>query len=214
MRVYNRFLKRFLDIVLSMIALLFLLPAFLLITICIKLDSKGPVLFKQKRVGKDREEFYIIKFRTMKADAPHNMPTALLTNPEQHITKLGKFLRKSSLDELPQLVNIIKGDMSIVGPRPVIKDEKALIIKREHNGVYKVKPGLTGLAQVNGRDTISIKEKVAFDSEYVSNLSFSLDVKILVKTILNVLQSNGVREGAQINSENSIEPKQRVFRQS
>ena len=212
--MYNQFFKRFLDIILSMTALLLLIPLFLLISLLIKLDSKGPVFFKQARVGKDRKEFYILKFRSMKVDAPQNMPTSLLTNPEQHITKLGKFLRKSSLDELPQLVNIIKGDMSIVGPRPVIRDEKALIIKREHYGVYKVKPGLTGLAQVNGRDIISIKEKVAFDSEYVTNLSFLLDVKILVKTIINVIQSNGVHEGTQINSENSIEPKQRVYRQS
>jgi O-antigen biosynthesis protein WbqP len=203
--IYEKYVKRIVDIVLSGVGLLLLSPLFFLIAVCIKIDSKGPVFFRQLRVGKDKSEFNIFKFRTMLTDSPKDMPTYLLQNPEDHITRVGKFLRKTSLDELPQIINIIKGEMSIIGPRPVIRNEQQLFVERERNRVYNVKPGLTGLAQVNGRDIISISDKAKLDGWYVKNISFFLDLKIFLKTIVIVLKSEGVHEGVQnvdeVNSE-------------
>jgi O-antigen biosynthesis protein WbqP len=194
---YKKYIKRILDVVLSVVGLLLLSPVFFLIAFCIKLDSKGSVFFKQPRVGKDKKEFNIYKFRTMRVDSPKNIPTYLLKNPEYHITKIGKFLRKTSLDELPQIINIIKGEMSLIGPRPLIRKEQQIFIARENNGVYNVKPGLTGLAQVNGRDLLSMDGKVNFDVYYVNNIAFYLDLKIFLLTFFIVLKSEGVKEGVE-----------------
>jgi O-antigen biosynthesis protein WbqP len=188
-------MKRILDIALSLVGLLLFSPVFFLVACCIKLDSKGSIFFKQPRVGKDKKQFYIYKFRTMRVDSPKDTPKYLLENPEVHITKIGKFLRKTSLDELPQIINIIKGEMSLIGPRPLIRKEQEIFIAREKNAVYDVKPGLTGLAQVNGRDFISMEEKVKFDAFYVKNISFYLDLKIFLLTFLTVAKSEGVKEG-------------------
>jgi O-antigen biosynthesis protein WbqP len=195
---YRNYVKRPIDFLLSLIALTLLLPFFVLIGILIKLDSKGPLFFKQLRLGKDEKEFYVYKFRTMRVDTPKNMPTYLLEDPDYHITKVGKFLRKSSLDELPQIINIVKGEMSIIGPRPIIKDEKELYYERVKNNVYSVLPGLTGFAQINGRDTIGYKEKAKLDGLYINNLSFSFDLKIFFLTISRVLKGDGVQEGMQL----------------
>lgn len=207
---YKKIIKRFLDLFLSIIGLILLFPVFILIIFSIKITSKGPVLFKQLRLGKDKKEFEILKFRTMKVDTPKEIPSFMLQNPEHYITKVGKFLRKSSLDELPQIINIIKGDMSIIGPRPVILSEYDLLIERDKNGVYNVTPGLTGWAQVNGRDEISITEKARLDGEYVSNISFYFDIKIFFLTIIKVLKSDGVREGIRPKNENGIENKEGI----
>ncbi|MFD1780174.1 sugar transferase [Fredinandcohnia salidurans] len=193
---YRKYIKRLVDISLSLFALIVLFPLFVVITIAIKIDSKGPVFFRQKRVGKDKKDFQIYKFRTMHLDAPKDMPTFMLENPDIYITKLGKFLRKSSLDELPQILNILKGDMSIIGPRPVIRKEVELYKEREIRGVYNIKPGLTGLAQVNGRDVIALVEKARLDGYYADHISFLLDLKIFITTLIYVIKLKGVREGA------------------
>jgi len=161
----------------------------------IKIDSKGPVLFKQKRVGKGISYFYILKFRTMRIDAPKDTPTHLLENPEQWITKIGKFLRKTSLDELPQIWNIFVGHMSIIGPRPALWNQYDLIEERDKYGANDIRPGLTGWAQINGRDELPIEVKAKLDGEYVRNISFWLDVKCFFGTIISVLKSDGVVEG-------------------
>lgn len=194
MRFYP-LIKRFIDFVLSLLAILIFSPIFILISILIKLDSKGPILFKQERIGKDKEHFFILKFRTMRIDTPKNMPTHLLENPEQWITSMGKFLRKSSLDELPQLFNILKGEMSIVGPRPALWNQYDLIELRDQYKVNDITPGLTGWAQVNGRDELSIDVKVRFDKEYCENISVLFDIKCIIFTIFKVLKSEGVVEG-------------------
>ena len=170
-------------------------PVFIILMLLIKLDSKGPILFKQKRVGKNKEHFYILKFRTMRTDTPSDMPTHMLQNPDAFITKLGKFLRKSSLDELPQIINILKGEMSIVGPRPALWNQYDLIAERDKYGANDILPGLTGWAQVNGRDELPIELKARFDGEYVNKLSWSFDSSIFIKTVLSVMKSDGVREG-------------------
>lgn len=187
--------KRIFDLVISSVILIVLSPLLLLVAILIKLDSPGPVFFKQERVGIHKKTFIIYKFRTMANDSPKNVPTALLSDSKKYITRVGKFLRKSSIDELPQLFNIIKGDMSIVGPRPVIKAESELINKRTHFGVYSILPGVTGLAQINGRDKVGIAEKAQFDGEYAKKESFLYDVKILLGTIAYVLKMDDVVEG-------------------
>jgi O-antigen biosynthesis protein WbqP len=210
--IYEKYVKRIIDIILSILGLVLLSPFFLLIAICIKIDSKGSVFFRQLRVGKDKREFNIYKFRTMLTDSPNDMPTYLLQNPEDHITRVGKFLRKTSLDELPQIINIIKGEMSIIGPRPVIRNEQQLFVEREKNEVYKVKPGLTGLAQVNGRDIISISDKAKLDGWYVKNVSFFLDLKIFLLTIVIVLKSEGVHEGVHNEDEVNSEAKHELVR--
>ena len=192
-----KYFKRFLDIVLSAGALLALSPVLLVIAILIKLDSKGPVLFKQKRVAKGKEHFQILKFRTMYADVPKDVPTHLLADPESKITKIGRFLRKSSLDELPQIWNILVGEMSIIGPRPALWNQFDLIEERDKYGANDVRPGLTGLAQVMGRDELPIDVKAKYDGEYAQNVTFANDVKIFFKTITSVLGAEGVKEGKQ-----------------
>ena len=187
--------KQYLDIYLSLMALVFLSPFFLALMIAIKLDSPGPVLFKQKRVGIHKKHFYILKFRTMRTDTPKDMPTHLLKDPDQYITKVGKFLRKTSLDELPQIINILKGDMAIIGPRPALWNQYDLIEERDKYGANDILPGLTGWAQIHGRDELEIPEKAKLDGYYVENLSFGLDVKCFFGTILSVLRSDGVVEG-------------------
>lgn len=183
------------DFIVSFIALLILLPVFLIISILIKVESKGPVFFTQKRVGKDKKYFDILKFRTMRIDTPQNVPTHLLENPDKYITRVGKVLRKTSLDELPQIINILKGDMSVVGPRPALWNQYDLIAERDKYGANNIVPGLTGWAQVNGRDELPIAIKARFDGEYVVRKSLIFDIKVVFKTILVVLKSDGVKEG-------------------
>ena len=190
-----KFFKRTLDIVLSFIGMIVLSPFFLLLVLAIKLDSKGPVLFKQKRVGLHKKHFYILKFRTMRIDTPKDTPTHLLENPEQWITKVGKFLRKTSLDELPQIWNIFVGDMSIIGPRPALWNQYDLIEERDRYGANDVLPGLTGWAQIHGRDELPIAKKAELDGYYVQHLSFGLDVRCFFGTIKSVVKSEGVVEG-------------------
>lgn len=190
-----KIVKRMIDLILSLFAAAVLSPVFLLTAAAVKIDSKGPVLFVQKRVGKDKKLFDMFKFRTMRTDTPHDMPTHLLSDPEAYITKVGKFLRKSSLDELPQLFNIIKGDMSIVGPRPALWNQDDLIAERDKYGANAIRPGLTGWAQVNGRDELEIPIKAAYDGEYVKKMSLPFDIKCIVETALQVLKHEGVVEG-------------------
>lgn len=192
-----RHVKRLIDIVLSLGAIVILSPVLLLLAILIKLDSKGPVLFKQKRVGKDKNHFEILKFRTMYADVPKDVPTHMLADPESKITKIGRFLRKSSLDELPQIFNIFKGEMSIIGPRPALWNQFDLIEERDKYGANDVRPGLTGLAQVMGRDELPIDVKAKYDGDYVKDITFKNDVKIFFKTIFSVASADGIKEGKQ-----------------
>lgn len=193
--MYQKVFKRLLAIVLSLLGLICLGWLLILLCIAIKIDSPGPVLFKQKRVGKGKSHFYILKFRTMRIDTPKDMPTHLLANPEQYITRVGKFLRKTSLDELPQLINILKGDMAIIGPRPALWNQFDLIAERDKYGANDIRPGLTGWAQINGRDELEIDVKAKLDGEYVQQLSFGFDVKCFLGTIAAVLRSDGVVEG-------------------
>ena len=193
--MYRNYIKRGIDFLLSLIALVLLSPLFLILCIWIKLDSKGPILFKQKRVGKDKTYFHILKFRTMYVDTPKDMPTHLLANPDQYITKAGRFLRKTSLDELPQILNILKGDMAIIGPRPALWNQYDLIEERDRYHANEIKPGLSGWAQINGRDELEIEVKAKLDGEYVERSSFLFDVKCLIRTITSVLRSDGVVEG-------------------
>ena len=187
--------KRVLDFWLSLIGLLVLLPVFIVLMVVIKIDSKGPIFFKQKRVGIHKTYFYILKFRTMKIDTPKDMPTHMLSNPEQYITKVGKLLRKTSLDELPQIINILKGDMSIIGPRPALWNQYDLLEERDKYGANDVMPGLTGLAQISGRDELEIPLKAKLDGQYVQEISFYMDAKCFFGTIISVLKSDGVVEG-------------------
>ena len=187
--------KRLIDIILSSLALIILSPVFLILIIAIKVDSKGPVLFKQKRVGIHKSHFNILKFRTMRIDTPKDCPTHLLENPDQWITRVGKFLRKTSLDELPQIWNIFVGEMSIIGPRPALWNQYDLIEERDKYGANDIRPGLTGWAQINGRDTIENEDKARFDGEYVEKMGFKMDVKCFFGTIVNVLNRSGVVEG-------------------
>ena len=188
-------IKRLFDIVLSLLGLTVLSPVFLILIIAIKLDSKGPVLFKQKRIGIMKTHFYIMKFRTMRIDTPKDTPTHMLENPDQYITKMGKFLRKTSLDELPQIWNIFVGQMSIIGPRPALWNQYDLIEERDKYGANDVPPGLTGWAQINGRDELAIDVKAKLDGEYVEKISFCMDVKCFLGTIVSVVKSDGVVEG-------------------
>ena len=190
-----KYLKRPLDFLIALIALIILSPLFLLIAIWIKLNSKGPVFFRQKRVGNNKKLFQIYKFRSMRADTPADMPTHLLNDPETFITSSGRFLRKTSLDELPQLINIIKGDMAIIGPRPALWNQYDLIEERDKYGANDVRPGLTGWAQINGRDELEIPVKAKLDGDYVKKTSFVFDIKCFVGTIISVFRSDGVIEG-------------------
>ena len=180
---------------LSGLAILVLIPLWIVLFIAIKVDSKGPVFFKQKRIGLHKKTFYILKFRTMRIDAPHDMPTHLLENPEQWITRMGKFLRKTSLDELPNIYNVFLSQMSLIGPRPALWNQDDLVAERDKYGANDVKPGLTGWAQINGRDELEIEEKARLDGEYVQKQSFWFDCKCFFATIKSVLKHEGVVEG-------------------
>lgn len=199
--MYEKYVKRCLDLLISIIALIILSPLFMMLCIVIKLDSKGPILFKQKRVGIFKSHFFILKFRTMRIDTPADIPTHMLSNPEHYITRVGKFLRKTSLDELPQIINIVKGEMSIIGPRPALWNQYDLLEERDKYGANDIAPGLSGWAQINGRDELEIPVKAQLDGEYVLHLrqggvkAFCFDVKCFIGTIINVLNSNGVVEG-------------------
>ncbi|MDM0975839.1 sugar transferase [Clostridium perfringens] len=188
-------MKRVFDFLMSLIAIIVFSPIIIIISLLVKLTSKGPIFFKQRRIGKNNEEFNILKFRTMRVDTP-NVATHLLKDPSVFITPLGKFLRKTSLDELPQLINILKGEMSIVGPRPALYNQYDLKDMRTEVGVHKLVPGLTGLAQINGRDEIPLEEKVALDKEYMNMQNFWLDIKIIFMTVFKVAKSEGVSEGS------------------
>ena len=193
--MYQKFGKRLLDIVLSALGIVVLLPVFALIAIAIEVDDPGPVFFRQKRVGIHKTHFQIMKFRTMKVDTPKDTPTHLLANPEQYITRVGKVLRKTSLDELPQIFQIFTGEMSVIGPRPALWNQFDLIAERDRYGANDVRPGLTGWAQINGRDELPIDVKARLDGEYVKNISFKFDCKCFFGTIVSVLRSDGVVEG-------------------
>ena len=187
--------KRVIDLVFSVLAAVILSPLFLILFIAIKMDTPGPIFFKQKRVGINKTHFNILKFRTMRIDTPKDTPTHLLGNPDQYITKVGKFLRKTSLDELPQIFNIIKGEMAIIGPRPALWNQYDLIAERDKYNANDVRPGLTGWAQINGRDELPIDVKSELDGEYIQKMNFAFDVKCFVGTITSVLKSDGVIEG-------------------
>lgn len=193
--MYKNHIKRLLDIIFSILLMIMLSWLFILIMLLTLLTSKGPLFFKQRRIGVNKTEFNIIKFRTMNIEAPRDLPTHLLHNPEKYITPFGKFLRATSLDELPQLINILKGDMSFVGPRPALWNQSDLIQARDKYNANNVKPGLTGWAQVNGRDELTISEKAKLDGEYVKKMNFIFDVKCIIKTFTCVLSRNGYREG-------------------
>lgn len=190
-----RYMKRGIDFTLSLLGLIVLSPVFLALIIAIKADSPGPVLFRQKRVGIHKSHFAILKFRTMRIDTPRDMPTHLLQNPEQYITRVGKFLRRTSLDELPQIINILKGDMAVVGPRPALWNQYDLIEERDKYGANDIRPGLTGWAQINGRDELEIPVKARFDGEYVKKMGLKMDLRCFFGTFLSVLRGDGVVEG-------------------
>lgn len=193
--MYQNYIKRGIDCILSLIGLIILSPILLIIAVIIKMTSPGPVLFRQERMGKDNKHFRIMKFRTMRIDTPKDCPTHMLENPDQYITKIGHILRKTSLDELPQLWNIFVGDMAVIGPRPSLPNQYDLNELRNQNGASKVRPGLTGLAQISGRDELEISVKAALDGEYVKKISFLTDVRLFFATFISVLRSDGVKEG-------------------
>ena len=194
-------IKRILDFTIALIGGIILIPLYIMIIVSIKIDSKGPILFKQKRIGKNKKHFYILKFRTMYFDTPKDIPTHLLSNPEQYITRVGKWLRKTSLDELPQLWNILIGHMSVVGPRPALWNQYDLIQERDMYAANSVRPGLTGWAQVNGRDELTIQEKARFDGEYVCKMSFLFDCKVFFLTLYTVIKHKGVVEGGAVKKD-------------
>lgn len=188
-------MKRIFDLICSITFIITLLPLLILVSFIVKFTSNGPVIFKQRRIGKRKMEFYIYKFRTMYIDCPEDTPTHLLDNPKRYITPIGKVLRKTSLDELPQLFNILKGEMSFVGPRPALYNQDDLIALREQYGINNIRPGLTGWAQINGRDELKVEEKVQFDKYYAEKFSIGLDIKIIFLTFIKVLSGSGVVEG-------------------
>lgn len=204
--MYKNCLKRIIDFILSLVGLIVLSPVFIILCIWIKLDSQGPIFFKQKRVGKNKKYFNILKFRTMYIDTPKDMPTHMLSNPEQYITKAGKFLRKTSLDELPQIINILKGEMAVIGPRPALWNQEDLIEERDKYQANDIRPGLTGWAQINGRDELEIDVKANLDGYYVKHISFLFDMKCFFGTITSVLKHEGVVEGGtgELNKEESL----------
>ena len=194
--MYERYIKRFLDIVISLTALIVLSPVLLVVAILIKLDSPGPILFAQKRFGRNRTFFQIYKFRSMRTDTPKDVPTDALKGANSFITPLGNVLRKTSLDELPQLWNILRGDMSLIGPRPALWNQDDLMALRDQYGASMIRPGLSGWAQVNGRDAIELDKKARFDGEYASRVSFAFDLKCLWLTIVKVIRREDIVEGA------------------
>lgn len=187
--------KNVIDRVLALVGLIVLSPVFFVLVIAIKFDSRGPILFRQKRIGIHKSHFNILKFRTMRIDTPKDTPTHLLKDPQQYITKVGGFLRKTSLDELPQIINILKGDMAIVGPRPALWNQYDLIAERDKYGANDVLPGLTGWAQINGRDELPIDVKARLDGEYVSKMGFLMDLKCIFGTVVSVVKQDGIVEG-------------------
>lgn len=193
--MYRNYIKRLLAIILSLCGMICLSWLFLILSVAIKLDSPGPVFFRQKRVGKNKKHFQILKFRTMRIDTPRDMPTHLLQDPDQYITRVGRFLRRTSLDELPQLWNIFVGDMAVIGPRPALWNQYDLLDARDQYGANDLRPGLTGWAQIHGRDELEIPEKARLDGYYAQNLSFGLDVRCFFGTIKAVLAHDGVVEG-------------------
>lgn len=195
--MYRNCLKRVIDFVLSLLGIIILSPVLIVLAVIIKCTSRGPVFFKQKRIGKDDSYFMIYKFRTMRTDTPKDMPTHLLEDPDRFITPIGHFLRKTSLDELPQLFNIFKGNMAVVGPRPALWNQFDLIELRDRNGSSSVRPGLTGLAQISGRDELEISVKAAFDGQYAQHITFGEDCRIFFATIFSVLRHDGIQEGKQ-----------------
>ena len=192
MGFYRRFGKRALDLLLCGAGLAVLSPVFAALALLVRLDSPGPVFFAQKRIGKDHKTFQLYKFRSMRVDTPHDVPTHLLGDPTAYLTSIGKFLRKTSLDELPQLLNILRGEMSLVGPRPALWNQADLIALRDQNGASAVLPGLTGLAQVSGRDELPLAEKARLDGVYAARLSLRMDVACLIRTVVPVLHGEGV----------------------
>lgn len=197
--------KRILDILLSLLALVILSPLLLIVAAIVRITSPGPVFFRQKRVGQGKTHFMIYKYRTMRTDAPKDQPTHLLKDPTAYITPVGHFLRRSSLDELPQLINILKGEMSVVGPRPALWNQFDLIAERDKYGANDVRPGLTGWAQINGRDELPIDVKAKLDGEYVRRMSFGFDARCVLGTVLKVLRSEGVVEGTQAETRSEIQ---------
>lgn len=193
--VYEKVIKRVVDVIVSFLGLIILSPVYLVVIIAILIDDPGPIFFSQKRIGKNKRFFMLHKFRSMKMSTPHDVPTHMLENPEQYITKVGKFLRKTSLDELPQIWDIFIGNMSIIGPRPALWNQDVLTAERDKYNANDVKPGLTGWAQINGRDELEIPDKARLDGEYVEKISFPFDVKCFIGTIFSVAKSEGVVEG-------------------
>lgn len=193
--MYKHFIKRAADLIIAFIAAVMLIPVWLILSLLIVIDDRGSVFFVQKRVGKGKKLFPILKFRTMKAKTPHDTPTHLLSDPDQYITRVGRFLRKTSLDELPQLFNIIAGQMAIVGPRPALWNQYDLIEERDKYGANDIRPGLTGLAQINGRDELPIPEKARLDGEYARSVSLKTDISCILGTVSAVLRHRGVVEG-------------------
>lgn len=194
--MYIHFFKRSIDFILSLAGIIILAIPMVIVAVIIKIDSPGAVFFRQKRIGKNKSEFYILKFRSMRADTPGNVPTHKLGNANGYITKTGAFIRKYSIDEIPQLFNILKGDMAVIGPRPALWNQYDLVAERDKYGANGVRPGLTGWAQINGRDELPIEEKARFDGEYVEKMSFLFDVRCFFGTIFSVLRHDGVVEGA------------------
>lgn len=199
--MYKKYIKNILDFLLAFIGFIILLPFFIIFSIIIKLESRGPIFFKQERIGKNKKHFKIYKFRTMRTDTPKDMPTHMLRNAQNYITKFGGFMRKTSIDELPQLINILKGDMSIIGPRPALWNQEDLIEERDKYNANDIKPGLTGWAQVNGRDELEIPIKAKYDGEYIEKMSFIFDIKVFFKTVIKVFKHDGVVEGKQEEKE-------------
>lgn len=200
--MYERYIKRVIDFVMALCGLIILAIPMAVIAAVVKAGSPGPVFFRQKRTGRGKAEFEMLKFRTMRTDAPKDMPTHLLEDPDKWITPSGRFLRKTSLDELPQIFNILKGDMAVIGPRPALWNQYDLTAARDSytkkgKTVNDLRPGLTGLAQVNGRDELPIAQKAAYDGEYLKNITFLYDCRIFIKTIVSVLKHDGVVEGKQ-----------------
>ncbi len=193
--MYKHFIKRAADLIIAFIAAVMLIPVWLILSLLIVIDDRGSVFFVQKRVGKGKKLFPILKFRTMKTKTPHDTPTHLLSDPDQYITRVGRFLRKTSLDELPQLFNIIAGQMAIVGPRPALWNQYDLIEERDKYGANDIRPGLTGLAQINGRDELPIPEKARLDGEYAKSVSLKTDISCILGTVSAVLRHRGVVEG-------------------
>ncbi len=193
--MYRNYIKRALDVMLSFTLCVLLIPLFLIIALYIKIDSRGPVLFKQTRLGKDEKPFTILKFRTMRMDAPSDVATHLMPESGRYITRAGRFLRMSSLDELPQLINILRGDMSFVGFRPCLWNEFELDDERRRTGAYTVRPGITGLAQIRGRDELEPREKAKLDGVYARHVGFDYDFRIISKTVFYVFYKEGYREG-------------------